>query len=108
MDREGLTPLKIISRWKEYVEIIVKAIRESIPDAMICLTGGAVENRLTVSSDIDILVVLNHKPSFEEAAEIRSKIFAEAYKRGLPLYAPIELHIIGSNDLRRYRKVKCF
>ena len=45
--------------------------------------------------DIEILVVLPEKPSFNEAVEFRMKIMEKAEELNLPLYAPIELHIVG-------------
>jgi len=53
-------------------------------------------------SDIDILVVLSEKLSFNEAVELRMKIMGKVEELGLPLYAPIELHIVGKEDLRKY------
>ena len=101
---EYITPLKIISSWKHYVKLIARAVSMVIPEAEAYLTGGVVEDRLTVLSDIDILIVLPHKPGFKEAVELRAKILEEAEKLGLPLYAPIELHIIGREELTRYTR----
>ena len=53
-------------------------------------------------SDIDILVVLSEKLSFNEAVELRMKIMEKVEELGLPLYAPIELYIVGKEDLRKY------
>ncbi|MET1160368.1 MAG: nucleotidyltransferase domain-containing protein [Thermoprotei archaeon] len=108
MSHDRLSPLKIISQWRKYVDIIYKATRRVIPSARICLTGGVVEDRLTVLSDIDVLVVLDHEPSFSEAVDLRTRIYEEAEKMGLPLYAPVELHIIGPHSIQRYRSIKCF
>ena len=54
--------------------------------------------------DIEILVVLPEKPSFNEAVELRMKIMEKAEELNLPLYAPIELHIVSKEDLRKYVK----
>ena len=60
--------------------------------------------RLTIKSDIDILLVLPQKPTFTQAVELRTKILKEAERLGLPLYAPIDLHIISKEELRKYKK----
>ncbi len=98
------TPLKIISSWRRYVDLVVKAVSKVKPEAQIYLIGGAAENRLTILSDIDLLIVLPRKPSFSEAAELRTKILEKAVELGLPLYAPVELHIIGEKELADYAK----
>ena len=66
--------------------------------------GGAAEDRLTVLSDIDILIVLPRGPGFREAAGLRARILEAAEKLGLPLYAPVELHIVGEEELEKYRR----
>jgi len=101
---EKTTPLKILARWREYVRIVYKAIKTIAPRAETYITGGVAENRLTVKSDIDILLVLPQKPTFTQAVELRTKILKEAERLGLPLYAPIDLHIISKEELRKYKK----
>ncbi len=101
------TRLKIISMWREYVEILVRVVKKLYPETRICLVGGVAENRLTIDSDIDVVIVFKEKPSFEKAVDVRTRIWEEAEKEGLPIYAPIELHIIGEEDLGRYGKTIC-
>lgn len=101
---DKIKPLRILLNWRKYVRIIYRAIKSVIPDAEVYVIGGAAENRLTIMSDIDILVVLSEKPSFNEAVELRMKIMEKVEELGLPLYAPIELHIVGKEDLRKYVK----
>jgi len=99
-----LTPLRALTGWRRYVRTVWLAVRRVAPDAEVYLVGGAAESRLTVASDIDILVVLPHEPSFHEAVELREKILESAESLGLPPYAPIELHITGPRGLERYRR----
>lgn len=101
---DKIKPLRILLNWRKYVRIIYRAIKSVIPDAEVYVIGGAAENRLTIMSDIDILVVLSEKPLFNEAVELRMKIMEKVEELGLPLYAPIELHIVGKEDLRKYVK----
>jgi len=99
--------LKALGRWREFAAIVACAVQKALPQARVYLTGGAAEKRLTVASDIDVVVVVGEKtPEFEEAVEIRAKVMEEAEKLGLPLYAPIDLHIVGEKDLKRYQALK--
>lgn len=101
----GVTPLQVLMEWRKHVRLACKAVKNVIPNAEIYVIGGAAENRLTIRSDIDILVVLPcTAPTFNEAIELRSRILEEAVKLGLPLYAPIELHIVGREELKKYVK----
>ena len=99
------TRLRIIHEWRRYAHVVARAVKQVVPEAKAYLAGGAAENRLTVLSDIDILVVLPRRPGFREAAELRARILEEAEKLGLPLYAPVELHIVGEEDLEKYRRM---
>jgi len=90
--------------WRNYVKIVCEAVKGIIPDAEVYVTGGAVEDRLTVLSDIDVLIVLPYTPTFEEAVELRAKILEKAEELRLPMYAPIELHIIGKEEVKKYTK----
>ena len=98
------TPLQILMNWRSYVKKISKAVKATIPEAEVYIAGGAANNRLTIRSDIDILIVLPNKPNFAKSVEIRVKILERAEKLKLPLYAPIELHIIGKKELVKYTK----
>jgi len=82
---DKIKPLRILLNWRKYVRIIYRAIKSVIPDAEVYVIGGAAENRLTTMSDIDILVVLSEKPSFNEAVEFCMKIMEKAEELNLPL-----------------------
>lgn len=94
---------RALTRWTEYINVIVEAIERAVPGSQVYLTGGAVEGRLTVLSDIDIIVALEHRPSFNEAVDIRVKIMEEFDKAEIPPYLPLDIHIVGVDDLKRYR-----
>ena len=98
------TPLSRLIGWKRYVKIVSEAVRKVIPEARVYLTGGAAESRLTIESDIDLLVVLPREIDFREAVELRAKILEEAEKLTLPPHAPVELHLISNRELGEYRK----
>jgi len=98
------TPLWILMRRRSYVRILSEAIKAVIPEVEVYVVGGAANDRLTVKSDIDILVVLPHKLGFTETVDLHAKILKEAEKLKLPLYAPIELHIVSKEELKKYKQ----
>ncbi|MEM3569479.1 MAG: nucleotidyltransferase domain-containing protein [Candidatus Jordarchaeales archaeon] len=64
---------------------------EIVPKVKVCVICGVVEDRTTIYSDIDILIVL---PEKVEKKNLYVKILTKAMdKYGLPLDAPVELHI---------------
>ncbi len=98
--------LRSLRKWEEYAMAVACAVRKVEPEAQVFLTGGVAENRLTVCSDIDIVIALPYEPTFEKAVELRARILEEAEKLGLPYYAPVELHIVSMDNLKRYRTLK--
>lgn len=99
-----ITPLGVLRRWKTYVRLVYRTVKEITPEAEVYVTGGAAENRLTIRSDIDILIALSNKPSLSEAVELHSRIIEKAEEFGLPPYAPVELHIISKGEIRKYTR----
>ncbi|MCY0883002.1 MAG: hypothetical protein OWQ50_04205 [Acidianus infernus] len=56
--------------------------------------GGVAEDRITVLSDIDILIVIKRKLSGKERKELSKKVLIRAMDfYSLPFDAPVELHI---------------
>ena len=93
-----------LRRWREYVEKISKAVRDIIPDAEIYVIGGVAEDRITIYSDIDILIIIkNIDPSskVELVADILDKAI-DTYD--LPWDAPVELHVVNEEEAKRYFK----
>ena len=63
--------------------------------------GGVAEGRVTVLSDIDLLVVV---PRGRLGRRLYAEILSVAMDRyGLPLDAPVELHIVEEGGEARYR-----
>ena len=86
--------LKHLRRWKEAVEAVAKAVRELGVKAELYVIGGAAESRLTILSDIDVLLCLEEKLGVEDLWMLRRKVLKVAMdKYGLPIDYPIELHI---------------
>jgi hypothetical protein len=86
----------MLKRWRLVVKKAVNIIKRIYPDSEIYLAGGAAENRLTVLSDIDILVVFNERKS--EKREILANIWKEMESE-IPVYYPIEIHILDKDEL---------
>jgi predicted nucleotidyltransferase len=93
--------LKALAQWRELATTVARAVKEVRPDAEVYVVGGAAESRLTVLSDIDIAVVLPEEPSREEAVGIIEEIFQRAEELGLPLYAPVEIHVVGPQGFQK-------
>jgi len=50
---------------RKYAEIIAKASKDIDPNSKVYVFGGVAENRVTVLSDIDILIVTEVKEGFK-------------------------------------------
>ncbi|RLE57225.1 MAG: hypothetical protein DRJ40_02620 [Thermoprotei archaeon] len=86
--------LQHLKKWREAAEAIAKAVKDLHIKAEVYVIGGAAEDRLTVLSDIDILLCLEEKPKIEDVWILRRKVLEIAMdKYGLPIDYPIELHI---------------
>ena len=92
--------LKHLKRWREYAKIVAEATRKIIPDAEVYAYGSAVKGKLTILSDIDILIVtkLREKLDDTQTRKIKARILEEAEKLGLPWDAPVELHIVTPKE----------
>ena len=97
-----LSPLRALMGWKKHVKTISEAVRAIVPEARVYVAGGAAEGRLTVKSDVDVLVVLPREVDFAEATELRAKILEEAERLKMPPHVPVELHIISDRELKEY------
>jgi predicted nucleotidyltransferase len=68
--------------------------------------GGVAENRITVLSDIDILIVIKRKLSGMERKELSKKILIRAMDfYDLPFDAPVELHIEDEENAKRFLSI---
>jgi len=86
--------LEHLRRWREAVEAIAKAIRDLGIKAELYVIGGAAESRLTILSDIDVLLCLEEELGPEDRWALRKKVLGLAMDRyGLPIDYPVELHI---------------
>ena len=84
--------LEHLKNWRKAVEAIVKAVEDLRLDAEVYVVGGAAEGRLTILSDVDVLVCV--KKEGEDLRELRKQILVKAMdKYGLPWDYPVEIHV---------------
>ncbi len=98
--------LKEILRWREYLPYLVEAIRKVLGNNVeIYVFGSAVENRLTVNSDIDIAVIMEKVPErARDRAKILDEIWRELETRGVPWWYPFEIHLMTRQEMKRLKK----
>lgn len=92
-----------LRRWREYAEAVARAARDLDPGARVYVFGGVAEDRVTVLSDIDILVILSRTIADEEISNLRARILVRAMDiYGLPFDAPVDLHVADLGRAQRY------
>lgn len=96
--------LKMLSKWRSVVARAARVIKRAYPNAEIYLFGGAAENRLTILSDVDLAVVLENIP--ETRAELLAEIWKLLEEEGIPLYYPLEIHVLNKKELERLKGPK--
>ncbi len=91
-------------KWREYAQSAARAALEVVPGVEVYVVGGVAEEKTTVYSDIDILIVV---PEGVDRKNLYVKTITKAMdKHGLPLDAPVELHIATREEARHYMKSK--
>lgn len=91
---------RMLRSWREWIGRVVGAVKELLPDAEVYVIGSVAEGSAVGSSDLDLLVVSRAAPSRpREVAELKALIEEKA---GLPLYHPLELHLVRPEEAERY------
>ena len=97
--------LKELLKWREYLDILVEAVKKVFDEkAEIYVFGSAVEDRLTVESDIDVAIVIEKVP--EKSADrikLLNKIWSYMEERGVPWWYPFEIHLVTRRELMMLR-----
>ncbi|MBS7655496.1 nucleotidyltransferase domain-containing protein [Candidatus Bathyarchaeota archaeon] len=97
--------LNYLRNWRKAVEAISKALKDLAVEAEVYVVGGAAEGRLTVLSDIDVLICVSSSSSREELAQLRKQVLAMAMdKYGLPWDYPVELHVYVKEECKEILK----
>jgi len=95
-----------LRNWRRAVEAVAKAVEDLKLDAEVYVFGGAAENRLTVLSDIDVLICVRKEEG--DFRELKKKILIRAMdKYNLPWDYPIELHVHPTEEISLFKgKIK--
>ena len=99
-------------RWRRYVGAVARAAADLLGhDARVYVVDGAAEGRLTVLSDIDIVIVSRSVPRDEAGKQrLRLEVRDRAVTRyGLPWDYPVDIHLYNEEEFRaaggRYRRM---
>jgi predicted nucleotidyltransferase len=100
--------LRELLKWREYIKILIDAVKEVFgEDVEVYVFGSAVENRLTVDSDIDVAIVLKEIPrSGIERAKLLDRLWRAMEARGVPWWYPFEIHLMTKEELSLLREAK--
>lgn len=105
MVREYKYRLLLLHEWKNVVEKVAKVVKRLYPEAEVYLMGGVAEGRATIYSDVDIAIVFQKTLSKSERVDILAHIW-ESLEGVIPLYYPLEIHILGIEEFMRLKGKK--
>lgn len=93
-------------RWRHYVDIFAKAVKKVLGDrAEIYVFGSAVENKLTVDSNVDVLIALNEVPRTGlERTRLVEEIWRIAEETSVLWWYPIEAHLATWEELKMLKR----
>ncbi|MCX8204984.1 MAG: nucleotidyltransferase domain-containing protein [Candidatus Nezhaarchaeota archaeon] len=81
--------LRTLLGWRQHLPLLAEAVREALREAEVYVFGSALEKRLTVDSDVDVLVVVDQLPRRGvERAQIVDKIWRALEARGVSYWYP--------------------
>lgn len=105
----ALERLAMLKKWKKYAEIVAKACRELYGSKCleVYVVGGVAEGRLTVLSDIDLVVIVGDSKMKTLNTVLAIKRRAE--ELGVPLDIPLDIKVMLKNEFEEklgklYRK----
>jgi len=98
--------LRELLRWRDYLPHLVEAVKSVLGgEVRVYIVGSAVEGKLTVDSDVDILVVVRQTPRAGlERARIIDEIWRIMESRGVPWWYPFEIQLLTEEELRMLEK----
>jgi len=77
---------------------LMKAVEEVLGKGEIYIFGPAVRSRFRSESDIAVAVVVEEPLENADAERILSKIWEGLERRGVPLYYPLEIHLVTEEE----------
>ena len=96
--RFALNHYSRLKRWRDYAASIAKACREILGRhcRSVYVVGGAAEERLTVLSDIDVVLVVDEQrlKTLENIVRVRRR----AEELGLPVDIPVDIKILVEEE----------
>ena len=98
--RYALERYSLLKKWRDFATAIAKACTDLLDKNClgVYVVGGAAEDRLTVLSDIDIVITVD-RPSFKNIDTILA-IKRKAEQLGLPPEAPIDLKVMTQKEFQ--------
>jgi len=93
---------RMVREWKTWVQRIAGAALELLSDAQVYVTGSTVRGVKVGGSDVDILVISQITPR-KAVGKAKIKAIIEE-KLNLPLYHPLEIHLLTPQEAQSYLK----
>ncbi len=91
--KEARRKAEVFRNLSKYLEVIVKTVKELDSRAEVYLFGSVAEGKYLLSSDIDVLVVTNLRPT---------EVLPILWERGIK--DPFEVHVVTKEELELYRR----
>ncbi len=106
IERYMVERLRRLHQWRLYAPRVAEAARRLLgPETRVYVVGGAAEDRLTVLSDIDIVVVSPRAPRGPERHRLAIRIRMEAVERhGVPWDYPLDIHVMTPEEFEEARR----
>jgi len=95
--RTGYMYFKSLENYREIVEKVKELALARWPKAELYIFGSIARGKYTASSDLDILIVLDKRPSREEEYLVKAEIYSR-------INAPVELHVASIDEFERWYK----
>ncbi len=97
--------LKKLHAWREHIVPLAKAAWKILPEAKVYIYGGAAENRLTVLSDIDVLIVHSSIPlNPKDKMRLKIKLWQIAEEYGVPWDYPFDIHLLTPEEFENFKR----
>jgi len=93
--------LRYLRILREAVKAVARAVQGLDPLAEVYIVGGAAEGRLTVLSDVDVVVVTSKALDSESLNHLRRAIYTRAVDiYNLPWDYPLEIHVMSREEFK--------
>ena len=102
--RYAVERLRLLARWRWIAATVARACRELLGSRCraVYVAGGAAEGRLTVLSDIDVVVVVEDPGP--DRLETLLRLRRRAEELGVPEDAPLDIKVVAPGELEELRR----